>query len=283
MENYWHLYTSPLPNCPLFRDEIDKMFFLNRIALCKQVHKIKVYVYCLMDNHIHILVSGDEEAVSAFFLDLKKAYGKHLSKHKMTINVDLSEFNLGKRVVTDEEDFRNVTAYILRNPWAAGMGSPLSYKWSSWFLYFNPWVELFRGVSVKKFGKCKAQTILETRMELPESLSMFEGIISPVCWCDYRKVEEVFVRSKDYFKLLSKWGLDDEEDQKIAREEWNSCTDTELIAKINEFCSMHGVSSVNDLTASELRDLSSTATRRWRASKKQVTRLLGNTLSIGKH
>ena len=272
---YWHLYSTPLKDCLLFRNDKDKRYFLNRLALCLLAHHIKIYAYCLMDNHIHLLISGEESDIDAFFLDLKRAYGKYVSQDTSRGEVDLSKFNQSKRVITGEDDFRGVVAYILRNPSAAGMGSPLSYKWSSAFLYFNPWLSMFAGVTLKEYGKGKALKELGTRMDIPDSYTLIDGILNPVCWCDYKKVEQLFSRSQDLFKLLGKWGIEDEEEAKMVKAELNGFTDTELRSKIEDYCSIHGVSQVSELNAGEIKNLISIAKVRWKASKKQLERVLG--------
>ena len=272
---YWHLYSTPLTDCLLFRNDKDKKYFLNRLALCLLAHNIKIYAYCLMDNHIHLLISGEEADIDSFFLDLKRAYGKYVAQDTTAGEVDLSKFNQSKRVITGEEDFKGVVAYILRNPGAAGISSPFAYKWSSAFLYFNPWLSLFSGVTLKEYGKGKALKEFGTRIDIPDSYTIIDGVLNPVCWCDYRKVEQLFSRSQDLFKLLGKWGVEDEEDAKMVKAELNGYTDTELRAKVQDFCSIHGVSKVSELNAGEIRNLVSTASLRWKASRKQLERVLG--------
>ena len=272
---YWHLYSSPLTDCLLFRNDKDKKYFLNRLALCLLAHNIKIYAYCLMDNHIHLLISGDESDIDSFCLDLKRAYGKYVAQDKTAGEVDLSKFNQSKRVITGEDDFRGVVAYILRNPSAAGMSSPLAYKWSSAFMYFNPWLSLFSGAALKEYGKCKALKEFGTRIDIPDSYTIIDGMLNPICWCDYRKVEQLFGRSQDLFKLLGKWGIEDEEESKMVKAELNGFTDTELRSKVEEFCSMHGVSQISELSAGEIKSLVSIARVRWKSSKKQLERVLG--------
>lgn len=272
---YWHLYSSPLTDCLLFRNDKDKKYFLNRLALCLLAHNIKIYAYCLMDNHIHLLISGDESDIDSFFLDLKRAYGKYVAQDKTAGEVDLSKFNQSKRVITGEDDFRGVVAYILRNPSAAGMSSPLAYKWSSAFMYYNPWLSLFSGVSLKEYGKGKALKEFGTRIDIPHSYTIIDELLNPICWCDYRKVEQLFGRSQDLFKLLGKWGIEDEEESKMVKAELNGFTDTELRSKVEEFCSMHGVSQISELSAGEIKSLVSIARVRWKSSKKQLERVLG--------
>ena len=275
MEKYYHLYTTALKKCQLFRNDSDRIFFLNRLAIYRVEYNVVIYAYCLMDNHIHLLVSGEEESILAFFRQLKTMYGWYLSKSETeVVNVDLTEFKANLRVIKGEEDFKTVVAYILRNPFAAGIDSPYSYNWSSAYLYFNPRVEYFRGIPLKTYGIRKAREILKTRITLPDSYTVFDDMFSPVSWCNFRRVERVFGKSSDFFRLVSKWNLEQDEEAKIEAIEKNTYTDSALLSKITEYCRLQGVDKVEDLTKAELRVLATTSHKRWGASKKQIQRIL---------
>ena len=71
MEKYYHLQSSPLLHCPLFRNDVGRRFFLNHLALVLIDSRVKIYVYCLMDNHIHFLVSGEENDIIELFAEVK--------------------------------------------------------------------------------------------------------------------------------------------------------------------------------------------------------------------
>lgn len=275
---YYHVYSSPLRNCPLFRDDADRRFFLNRIVLCLLGTNIRIYAYCLMDNHIHFLISGEEASIMKLFADVKREYGRWLSRSRGPIEVDLDGFDISMRLIKGEEDFRTVVAYILRNPVAAGLGSPMSYKWNSAFLYFNPWLSLFAGISIKEYGITKLRTETGRRNELPAESTILDGIFNPVQWCNYRKVEQIFGRPIELFKLLGKYGIENEEESKMEQVEKNLHNDSFILSKVQEFCTLNGVDRVEQLTTVEVRALTRSLRDRWGASKKQIERILGNAL-----
>ena len=59
--------TDHLERLLLFRDEEDFVQGNNTIAFATLVYPVKVLCYALMDNHIHLLVSGRYEDCLAFF------------------------------------------------------------------------------------------------------------------------------------------------------------------------------------------------------------------------
>lgn len=277
---YYHLFSSPLNNCPLFRDDKDRKFFLNRIVVYLPDKNVRVYAYCLMDNHIHFLVSGEDSNIMDLFADIKREYGKWIRKTEGFVSVNLDDFSVSLRIIKGEEDFRTVIAYILRNPMVAGLGSPISYAWSSAFLYFNPWLGQLLGEPLKEYGLVRFKQEIARRKQIPVNYRILDGIYHPADWCLYKKVEQVFGRPVDLFKLLGKWGVENEEEAKMELTEKNAYSDSQILAKVNEFCILNGVSKIEELSAGEIRMLVHTLQGRWGASKKQIKRIIGNSVSL---
>nr|WP_245415790.1 transposase [Alteribacter populi] len=59
----------------IFEDDEDKRKFLQTLARYKKKSCIKLYGYCLMDNHVHLLVKETKESIS----DFMKRLGIHPS------------------------------------------------------------------------------------------------------------------------------------------------------------------------------------------------------------
>ena len=147
-------------------------------------------------------------------------------------------------------------------------------------MYFNPFIELFRGVPANTYGMRAIRYKIKTRRSLPDNFTYFDDMISPMCWCDYRKVEKVFGGAAEFFRLLGKWNIENDEESKLEATEKNAYTDSVLISKLKEYCSIQGVDSVEELSANELRNLVRIAHNRWGASKKQIERIMGISFSL---
>lgn len=273
MERYYHLYTSPLKGSLLFYDDSDRRFFLNRLSILLPDYNICVYVYCLMDNHVHFLISGVKDDVENLFLEMARIYARYFreSSRKLAPN----SFKPGMRLIESENDFKIVTSYILRNPLAAGIAAPDCYKWSSCFLYFNPWLSSLRKELVKEYGTMKFRAENSTRVVLPDSITLIDGIINPARWCGYKKVEKIFGTSMDFFKMLGRWTIENEENSAIDGIEKNGYPDSQLLAKVADYCAESGADSTSSLSSIDMRRLISVAHRRWGASKQQIARVIG--------
>jgi len=57
----YHVMLRDIDRKDIFLDDEDRTKFLESIIKAKQKGKFKIYGYCLMDNHIHMLIKEDEE------------------------------------------------------------------------------------------------------------------------------------------------------------------------------------------------------------------------------
>ena len=54
----YHVIQRGIDRMVIFRDDDDRQMFLNLLQL-QVCESFKIYCYCLMDNHIHLLVKSD--------------------------------------------------------------------------------------------------------------------------------------------------------------------------------------------------------------------------------
>ncbi len=270
---YYHLYSNHLSSALLFRSREDFEFFINRLALLVRERKVKVYAYCLMSNHIHLLVSGEESDILALFRDLRRTYAQYLG-YRYEGNVSLDDFTPELREVTSPEDFRTTVAYILRNPQAAGVESVFAYEWSSAFLYFNPRLSSLTVKTPQEYGKVHFREQMHTRVNDTEGILMLGDYISPAIWCDYKTVERFFGRSLDYMKYLSNWNAERDYDC-LEGNEHNAHPDSYIVEQVESFCNSHGCSHPAALEVVTRRQLIRLLHRKFGASVKQIQRQTG--------
>lgn len=115
----------------VFFKEEDKRIYLDILALQSRIYGLKVWAYCLMDNHVHLVVVPQEEG------SLTKAIS---TTHEMyTRMINFRKRWRGylwqgrfKSVPMDEKYLYSVVRYVERNPVRAGIvKKPEDYLWSS--------------------------------------------------------------------------------------------------------------------------------------------------------
>ncbi len=97
--------------------------------------------------------------------------------------------------IYDEEDLKEKTAYVFRNPTVARMGfTPKGYRWSSARLVFSDeGAAQETGRRIGLMSSYETRKVFETRVELPEDWILLpEGLIWPGNYTDIRRIEKLF-------------------------------------------------------------------------------------------
>ena len=121
----------------IFEDDEDKNKYLQTLDECKRLSNFKVYAYCFMDNHIHLLLKIEKEDLNQIFKRIGARYVYWYNwKYKRSGHLFQDRFK--SEVVEDESYFLTVLRYILQNPKKAGLCKNLEdYKWSSYSDYIE--------------------------------------------------------------------------------------------------------------------------------------------------
>ena len=115
----------------IFRDDEDKAFYMKRFMTYKKLHRVKMYAWCLMDNHVHFVLEPKyKTSLYKLFLRLNTSYVRYFNK-KYGIEGKL----FGNRFFScllDEAHFVESIRYVELNPYRARMEKRLGkYTWSS--------------------------------------------------------------------------------------------------------------------------------------------------------
>jgi len=119
----------------IFEDDEDNEKFLEILGLCKTLSGFELYSYCLMGNHIHILLKTINEDLDLIFKRIGARYVYWYNwKYKRTGHLFQDRFR--SEPVNDDKYFLTVLCYIHRNPIKAKLcKNPAEYKWSSYNEY----------------------------------------------------------------------------------------------------------------------------------------------------
>ncbi len=121
---------------PVFRDEEDHRAFLHALARTQLRFPFRLYGYCLMTNHFHLLLRPEAKvSISRVLQSLTVAHTwRHHQRHRSVGHVWQGRFK--SPVVQDDEHLWTVLRYIEANPTRAGMvGDLADYPWSSYMAH----------------------------------------------------------------------------------------------------------------------------------------------------
>ena len=76
----YHVILRGNDKSDIFYDDQDRYVFLNKIEETKDKFNYEIYVYCLMSNHIHMIIRVKEEFLSKVLQSIQIRYISYFNK-----------------------------------------------------------------------------------------------------------------------------------------------------------------------------------------------------------
>lgn len=136
-KRYYHISTKGTP-ADLFLDEEDfRQVILIMAQVFNEEPKTIIVAYCIMYNHIHIVVYGFQDVIEKQLIKLKKLYSMWYA-NKYKARKILARVPHKIRPCEDLEDVKTCIAYDYMNPVRARLtNNAYSYPWSSLSAHFR--------------------------------------------------------------------------------------------------------------------------------------------------
>jgi len=130
----YHIVIRGVNKQIIFYDDKDRKMFIRLLYYYRNKLNCKIYAYCLMDNHVHILFKDKEFLISDFMRNITSIYaGEFNKKYKRVGHLFQDRF---KSIYVYNDDYLlRLIRYIHRNPEKAGICQTQDYKWSSYKEY----------------------------------------------------------------------------------------------------------------------------------------------------
>jgi len=134
---YYHIIMRGNNKDTIFKREQDKEYFLEYLKQLESEGLIAVVTWCLMDNHVHLVVKAEPDALTIAFKRLNIKYAMMYHREHKTVGHVFQDRYKSEPIETDETMLL-VTRYIHQNPVKAKMIKAIeTYKWSSYQRYLN--------------------------------------------------------------------------------------------------------------------------------------------------
>ena len=128
----YHVITRGNQRQIVFRDEKDYSVYLKILRKARHKYQILLYSYCLMSNHVHLLIETRSSSnMSKFMQWLNRGYSAYFNQaYKTSGHLWQGRF-ISKPILKDQY-FMHCANYIESNPVRAKIVENIAdYKWSS--------------------------------------------------------------------------------------------------------------------------------------------------------
>lgn len=117
----------------VFAEESDYLHYLDILKKYKEKFNFKIFAYCLMTNHIHLLIKTSlGGTISDIMKAITIAHTRHYH-HKYNASGHIWQGRFKSPIVSDDEHLLTLMRYIEQNPLRAGIvDQPEKYPFSSY-------------------------------------------------------------------------------------------------------------------------------------------------------
>jgi|GEM_PF-910477 len=201
--DYYHFFIRGESHSVMFYSAREIIVALNCLALIAHQFGVRIYAFCFMENHFHVVIRCRKKDLVNFIQSFRISLTKNVRKEQGSCG------RLGSRdyqcnLIETEEMLVDKIAYCVRNPKKHGIMDDIwAYKWSSIRLYFASFEELMKKSDIVTDPKF-IESRLPRKRTLPQGWFMNSlGLILPQCYLDTSVVISNFSSREEFAEFLT--------------------------------------------------------------------------------
>jgi len=133
----YHVIMRGINRQSIFEDEEDRLKLIEKFSKYRELSGYRLFAYCLMDNHIHVLIQEQKEPIGIVMKRISSSYVFWFN-NKYERCGHLFQERFKSEVVDTDRYFLTVLRYIHQNPLKAKIAEDISnYRWSSYGEYMG--------------------------------------------------------------------------------------------------------------------------------------------------
>lgn len=204
----------------IFEDEYDYLQFISILKYYKEICNFKLYAYCLMNNHIHLLLEHTSTEPGIIMQKIEVKFVRWYNQRYQRIG-NLFQDRYKSEPVNDTQYLQTVFRYIHQNPLHAGLEkTPGTYFWSSYRAYadldssfididkilglFQNHSECMDYLNCSSDAKCM-EHCSSTRLSDADALKIIQAKTACNSPADFQRLD-LFTRN-EYLQLLNRSGI----------------------------------------------------------------------------
>lgn len=121
----------------IFHDDRDRNIYLYLLRKTKESKPFFLHCYCLMSNHVHLLIETIDINISTIMKEINMSYSIYYNKQYEFVG-HLFQGRYRSELIEDARYLWEVSRYIHLNPVRSGLtDQPIDYNWSSYRDYMG--------------------------------------------------------------------------------------------------------------------------------------------------
>jgi len=113
----YHVMSRSISELDLFRNAEDKKKYIRIVKHYKEKYKIRIYDYCLMDNHSHLMIDANGADISKVMQGINLSYARYYNK-KYCRHGHLFQDRFKSIIIRNNGYLMRLSAYIHNNPYS---------------------------------------------------------------------------------------------------------------------------------------------------------------------
>ena len=114
-DSIFHIMCKSISEISLFKDDEDKNKYLSLVKKYKSLYNFKIYGYCLMDNHSHLMIDANGTDISKVMHGINFSYAMYFNK-KYKREGHLFKDRFKSKIVNNDRYLKTLSLYIHNNP-----------------------------------------------------------------------------------------------------------------------------------------------------------------------
>ena len=130
VSGYYHAVPKGVAGQVIFENDADRGLYRLLLAEAKRLFEMKIHAYCLMSNHVHLVVEDLRDKLPDFMKYVHERYGSFFAQ-KTGREGGIFNRPYWSEPIENEPYLCDAVRYTHANPAAAGLCAASAYEWSS--------------------------------------------------------------------------------------------------------------------------------------------------------
>jgi len=152
---YYHIIMRGQNKEYIFKSEVHKEYFMKSLNIIEKEEKLSIVAWCLMDNHVHLIIKTEPEMLAIVFKRLNIKYAMYYHRRNKSLGHVFQDRFISEPIESDKY-LMNVIRYVHYNPIKARMIKKIEkYRWSSYNHYMTQTLTKEQQFAMTLFGSTK--------------------------------------------------------------------------------------------------------------------------------